>query len=152
MLNVKRKKSFTNLSRNIDKNTNELILKLKHHGLYPSGTNVLAGDSIINDAIKEKISERNRPVKVNNFPVATVVHMEHYLIPIIHKKTSNFILATLFNNQSCSKLLSNFDIFLIQPNFEKPKDVQIPGITDSLSLNIFSDLSLPHQVEEVTHL
>ena len=151
MLNVKRKKSFTNLSRNIDKNTNELILKLKHHGLYPSGTNVLVGDSIINDAIKEKISERNRPVKVNNFPVATVVHMEH-LIPIIHKKTSNFILATLFNNQSCSKLLSNFDIFLIQPNFEKPKDVQIPGITDSLSLNIFSDLSLPHQVEEVTHL
>ena len=127
-----------------------MILKLKH-GLYPSGTNVLVGDSIINDAIKEKISERNRPVKVNNFPVATVVHMEHYLIPIIHKKTSNFILATLFNNQSCSKLLSNFDIFLIQPNFEKPKDVQIPGITDSLSLNIFSDLSLP-QVEEVTHL
>ena len=129
-----------------------MILKLKHHGLYPSGTNVLVGDSIINDAIKEKISERNRPVKVNNFPVATVVHMEHYLIPIIHKKASNFILATLFNNQSCSKLLSNFDIFLIQPNFEKPKDVQIPGITDSLSLNIFSDLSLPHQVEEVTHL
>ena len=36
--------------------------------------------------------------------------------------------------------------------FEKPIDIQISRITDSLSLNILSDLSLPHQVREATHL
>ena len=37
-------------------------------------------------------------------------------------------------------------------NFEKPKDVQISQIKDSLSLNILSDLILPHQVGDATHL
>ena len=37
-------------------------------------------------------------------------------------------------------------------NFEKPKDVQISRITVLLSLNILLELSLPHQVEEATHL
>ena len=46
-------------------------------------------------------------------------------------------------NQSDSKLLSN--------NFEKPKDVQISRITDLLILNIFSHLSLAHQVGEAAH-
>ena len=33
-----------------------------------------------------------------------------------------------------------------------PRDVQISRITDLLSLNILSDLSMPHQVGEATHL
>ena len=48
-------------------------------------------------------------------------------------------------DQSGSKLLSTVKVFWMQlKNFEKPKGVQISRITDSLSLNILSDLSLPH--------
>ena len=46
-------------------------------------------------------------------------------------------------NQSGSNLLSKNFVNEFK-NFEKPKDVQISRITVSLSLNILSDLSLPH--------
>ena len=64
----------------------------KHQGLYPSGTTVIVGDSIINGVIEERITKKDRPVKVRNFPGATVADMEHYLIPIIQKQPSNIIL------------------------------------------------------------
>ena len=54
-------------------------------------------------------------------------------------------------NQSDSNLLSKI-LWMQFKNFEKPKDVQISRITVSLSLNILLELSLPHQVEEATHL
>ena len=76
----------------IDNNMNESISKLTHQGLYPSGTTVIVGDSIINGVIEEKINKKDRLVKVRNFPGATVADMEHYLIPIIQKKPSNIIL------------------------------------------------------------
>ena len=76
----------------IDNNMNESSSKLKHQGLYPNGTTVIVGDSIINGVIEERINKKDRPVKVRNFPGATVADMEHYLIPIIQKKPSNIIL------------------------------------------------------------
>ena len=76
----------------IDNNINESLSKQKHQGLYPSGTTVIVGDSIINGVIEERINKKDRPVKVRNFPGATVPDMEHYLIPIIQKKPSNIIL------------------------------------------------------------
>ena len=76
----------------IDNNMNESLSKQKHQGLYPSGTTVIVGDSIINGVIEERINKKDRPVKVRNFPGATVPDMEHYLIPIIQKKPSNIIL------------------------------------------------------------
>ena len=76
----------------IDNNMNESNSKLKHQGLYPNGTTVIVGDSIINGVIEERINKKDRPVKVRNFPGATVADMEHYLIPIIQKKPSNIIL------------------------------------------------------------
>ena len=75
----------------IDNNINESLSKQKHQGLYPSGTTVIVGDSIINGVIEERINKKNRPVKVRNFPGATVPDME-YLFPIIQKKPSNIIL------------------------------------------------------------
>ena len=51
-------------------NMNESISKIKHEGLYPSGTTVIVGDSIINGVIEERINKKNRPVKVCNFPGA----------------------------------------------------------------------------------
>ena len=71
---------------------NKSSSKLKHQGLYPSGTTAIVGDSIINPVIEEKINKKDRLVKVRNFPGATVADMEHYLIPIIQKKPSNIIL------------------------------------------------------------
>ena len=76
----------------IDNNINESLSKQKHQGLYPSGTTVIIGNSIINGVIEKRINKKNRPVKGRNFPGATVTDMEHYLIPIIQKKPSNIIL------------------------------------------------------------
>ena len=76
----------------IDNNMNESSSKLKHQGLYPSGTTVIVGDSIINGVIEERINKKDRSVKVRNFPGATVADMERNLIPIIQKKPSNIIL------------------------------------------------------------
>ena len=81
-----------------DSNMNESISKQKHQGLYPSGKTVIVGDSIINGVIEERINKKDRPVKVRNFPGATVADMEHYLIPIIQKKFSNIILHVATNN------------------------------------------------------
>ena len=53
---------------------------------------------IINDVIEEKINEKDRPVKVRNFPGATVANMEHYLILIIQKKPSNIVLLVGTND------------------------------------------------------
>ena len=53
---------------------------------------MIVGDSIINGVIEERINKKDRPVKVRNFPGAIVPDMEHYLIPIIQKKSSNIIL------------------------------------------------------------
>ena len=76
----------------IDNNMNESSSKLKHQGLYPNGTTAIVGDSIINGVIEKRINKKDGPVKVRNFPGATVADMEHYLIPIIQKKPSNIIL------------------------------------------------------------
>ena len=54
--------------------------------------NIKIGDSTINGVIEERINKKDRCIKVRNFPGATVVDMEHYLIPIIQKKPSNSIL------------------------------------------------------------
>ena len=61
----------------IDNNINESLSKQKHQGLYPSRTTVIVGDSIINGVIEENINKKDRPVKVRNFPGATVPDMEH---------------------------------------------------------------------------
>ena len=78
--------------QSIDNNMNESSSKLKHQGLYPNGTTVIVGDSIINGVTEEKINKKDRSVKISNFLGATVADMEHYIIPIIQKKPSNIIL------------------------------------------------------------
>ena len=88
MVNVKRKKSFNQFKSKqpIDNNMNESDSNLKHQDLYPNGTTVIVGDSIINGVIEERINQKDRLVEVRSFPGAIVADMEHYLIPIIKKK------------------------------------------------------------------
>ena len=69
----------------IDNNMKESLSKQKHQDLYSSVTTVIVGGSIIIGVIEEKINKKDRPVKVRNFPGATVADMEHYLILIIQK-------------------------------------------------------------------
>ena len=76
----------------------ELLSKQKHPGLSPSRTIVIVADSIINGVIEEKIKKKDKPVKVHNFPGATVADMEHDLIPIIQKTPSNIILHVRTND------------------------------------------------------
>ena len=91
---------------------NESISKIKHEGLYPSGTTVIVGDSIINGVIEERINKKNRPVKVCNFPGATVADMEHYLIRTIQKKPSNIILHIGTNDAKNLPSRTTLDNFL----------------------------------------
>ena len=77
---------------------NESSSRLKHQGLYPNGTTVIVGDSIINGVIEERLNKKDRPVRVRNFSGATVADIEQYLIPIIQKKPSNIILHVRTND------------------------------------------------------
>ena len=43
----------------IDNNMNESSSKLKHQGLYPSGTTVITGDLIINGVIEERVNKKD---------------------------------------------------------------------------------------------
>ena len=51
---------------------NESLSKLKHQGLYPSGTTSIVGDSIINSVIEGRIKQKDRPVNFLGALVATL--------------------------------------------------------------------------------
>ena len=66
------------------------------HCIHPSTTKTVHFSRFVfakkPTAIEERINKKDRPVKVRNFPGATVVDIEHYLILIIQQKPSNIIL------------------------------------------------------------
>ena len=114
--NVKRQKKeefYQFMSKQpIDNNMNESISKLKHQGLYPSGTTVIVGYSIINGIIEERINKKDRPVKVRNFPGATVVEFSENCLNGFCNVNS---LKTLNRGPTCFKYPSNsscIDLFL----------------------------------------
>ena len=77
---------------------NGALSNLKHQGLYPSGTNAIVGDSIINGIIEEMINKEDRPAKVRNFLGARVADMEQYLIPVVQNKPGYIILHPGIND------------------------------------------------------
>ena len=86
---------------------NGALSNLKHQGLYPDGTNSIAGDSIINCIIEEIINKKDRPAKVRNFLGARVADMEQYLIPIVQKKPSYIILHPGINDANLQNIFCN---------------------------------------------
>ena len=60
--------------------------------LYSRNTIVVAGDSIINEVIEDRLRRKNHVVKVRNFPGANVEVMRHNLMPIIKKKSNHLII------------------------------------------------------------
>ena len=100
--NVKRQKQEEfyqfKSKQTIDSNMNGALSNLKHQGLYPSGTNAIVGDSIINGIIEEMINKEDRPAKVSNFLGARVADMEQYLIPLVQNKPSYIFLHPGIND------------------------------------------------------
>ena len=60
--------------------------------LYSRNTIVIAGDSIINEVIEDRLRRKKHVVKVRNFPGANVEVMRHNLMPIIKKKPNHLII------------------------------------------------------------
>ena len=72
-------------------------------GQYPSNTTVIAGDSIINGIREERLSGKNRLVKVRNFPGAFTEDMQHNLIPILERNSCRLILHVGTNDaEACT--------------------------------------------------
>jgi len=63
---------------------------------------IIAGDSIINGILEEKMSREDSTVKVHKFPGANVDSMRKNLIPIITKNTSHLILHVATNDATTS--------------------------------------------------
>ena len=59
----------------IDNNMNELLSKQNHQGLYPSGTTVIVGDSIINGVIEERINKKDRSSQI----LRTIIQLVFFL-------------------------------------------------------------------------
>ena len=64
------------MKQTIDANAEESVTESEHQGLYPSGTAVIVGDSIINELIGNRLRRKHRNVKVRNFPGAIMADME----------------------------------------------------------------------------
>ena len=60
--------------------------------LYRRNTIVIAGDSIINGDIEDRLRRKNHEVKARNFPGANVEDIQHNLMPIIRKKPRYLII------------------------------------------------------------
>ena len=83
---------IANSATNETQQNNKENTSKKKQGKYPNGTTVVLGDSILNGVIQEKLSRPGRPVKVHNFPGATLDDMKYHVIPIIRKEPSFAIL------------------------------------------------------------
>ena len=81
--------------------------------MWPSGTTLIAGDSMIGGIFENKIGPRNT-IKVRSFPGAQVDDMYDYLRPLLKKKPSRVILHIGTNDaiKSNAKLIADKIILL----------------------------------------
>ena len=64
-------------------------------GYFPKERTIIASDSIVNDILEEKLSRKDRIVKVFSFPGASIEDMSHHIIPNFSKKLSNITLVNM---------------------------------------------------------
>ena len=77
-------------------------------GKYP---NVIMGHSILNGIIQERLSRKERIVKVHSFRGATVDDMKHQVIPLLYKEPNFIIIHAGTKAAPCltsRKILNNF--------------------------------------------
>ena len=84
----KNPKQFNNLQdRNVDKKQPK---ETNNNSLWPSGTCVVVGDSVINGIDEKRVSKKHGNVKVFHFSGATTEDISQYIIPIYQEATRLF--------------------------------------------------------------
>ena len=111
-----KKEKFYELKNCNNKNSEPVATNNKGEtqGKYPDGTAIIIGDSILNGIIQERLSRKERVVKVHNFRGATVDDMKHHVIPLLRKEPSFIIIHAGTNNAPyliSLKILNNLITF-----------------------------------------
>ena len=106
----------------------------ENNDIFPENTVVIAGDSIINGIMEERLNRNNVSVKVLKFPGADVDKLRDRLIPILEKRPSHLFLhggtndaVSSTSREILNKLLSlksqiiskipNCKVFISTPTF-----------------------------------
>ena len=88
-INLKQQLEQVRLQRKIEFNKYQSQQRDKisqDQDIYPPGTCVIMGDSILNGLIEENLFKQHK-VRKRKFPGATVDHLNYHVHPILHKKT-----------------------------------------------------------------
>ena len=96
--------------RNIDKKQPK---ETNNNSLWPSGTCVIVGDSVVNGIDEKRLSKKYGNVKVFHFSGARIEDINQYIIPIIKKQPDYLILYLWTNNATTNTSKKIMDNFLI---------------------------------------
>ena len=83
---------FKKIDPTIPSSTVPLNNQKENNEKYPENTIVIAGDSIINGIMEERLNRKDVTVKVLKFPGADVDELRHRLIPILKKRPAHLFL------------------------------------------------------------
>ena len=116
--NNKNQKQCDNLQdRNVDKKQPK---ETNNNSLWPSGTCVIVGDSMVNGIDEKRLSKKHGNVKVFHFSGARIEDINQYIIPIIKKQPDYLILHVATNDATTNttKKIVN-DLLILKSNISK---------------------------------
>ena len=109
--NNKNQKQCDNLQdRNVDKKQPK---ETNNNSLWPSGTCVIVGDSMVNGIDEKRLSKKHGNVKVFHFSGARIEEINQYIAPIIKKQPDYLILHARTNDATTNKSKKTVDDLLI---------------------------------------
>ena len=92
-INLKQQLDQVRLQKNIEYNNYQSQQQdkiLQHQDIYPPGTSVIMGESILNGLIEENLSKQHN-VRIRKFPGNTVDDLNYHVHPILRKKPKHII-------------------------------------------------------------
>ena len=103
--------------RNVDKKQPK---ETNNNSLWPSGTCVIVGDSMVNGIDEKRLSKKHGNVKVFHFSGARIEDINQYIIPIIKKQPDYLILHVATNDATTNttKKIVN-DLLILKSNISK---------------------------------
>ena len=84
-----------------------------NNSLWPSGTCVIVGDSMVNSIDEKRLSKKHGNVKVFHFSGARIEDINQYIIPIIKKQPDYLILHVWSNDATTNTSKKVVDNLLI---------------------------------------
>ena len=96
--------------RNVDKKQPK---ETNNNSLWPSGTCVIVGDSMVNGIDEKRLSKKHGNVKVFHFSGARIEEINQYIAPIIKKQPDYLILHARTNDATTNKSKKIVDDLLI---------------------------------------